>query len=144
MPLKRANIFPFLPPTPLQTKCNIIQNHDNIQFPISTDAVTVSSTVEQHYQAKTNDSIIAPAECQLNNFESYAIHIENKQKTVLNKLNVAAMFVKMESHIKNPNALLVHSIFVILCLQMIPYILIYCIDECSPLVLFSWWRNKIS
>lgn len=28
--------------------------------------------------------------------------------------------------------------------QLLPFVLVYCIEECSPLVLFSWWRNKIS
>jgi len=32
----------------------------------------------------------------------------------------------------------------IILLQMISFILVYNIEECSPLVLFSWWRNKIS
>lgn len=30
------------------------------------------------------------------------------------------------------------------CVQILPFVLVYCIEECSPLVLFSWWRNKIS
>lgn len=30
------------------------------------------------------------------------------------------------------------------CVQLLPFVLVYCIEECSPLVLFSWWRNKIS
>lgn len=46
--------------------------------------------------------------------------------------------------IKNLNFDAIHYIATIICIQMIPYVLIYCIEECSPLVLFSWWRNKIS
>lgn len=46
--------------------------------------------------------------------------------------------------IKKLNMDLVNYILIVICLQMIPYVLIYCIEECSPLVLFSWWRNKIS
>lgn len=34
--------------------------------------------------------------------------------------------------------------FIIFYLQMISHIFVYCIEEYSPLVLFSWWRNKIS
>lgn len=151
MPLKWANIFPF-PPSPLQTNCSTTQNHNNIQFPISTDTVAVLTNVEQNLQATNtnNNFTVDPLECQLVGFTPIAnvntnqfVNIKNNQKTAFNKLNVPAMF-KAESHIKNPNALVIHFIFIILCLQMIPYILIYCIDECSPLVLFSWWRNKIS
>lgn len=30
------------------------------------------------------------------------------------------------------------------CVQLLPFVLVYCIEECSPIVLFSWWRNKVS
>lgn len=39
---------------------------------------------------------------------------------------------------------LIHLIILLILLQLIPFVLVYCIEECSPLVLFSWWRNKIS
>lgn len=38
----------------------------------------------------------------------------------------------------------IHFIILLNLLQLIPFVLVYYIEECSPLVLFSWWRNKIS
>lgn len=35
-------------------------------------------------------------------------------------------------------------LFTIILLQLISFVLVLNIEECSPLVLFSWWRNKIS
>lgn len=35
-------------------------------------------------------------------------------------------------------------LFTIILVQMISFVLVLNIEECSPLVLFSWWRNKIS
>lgn len=35
-------------------------------------------------------------------------------------------------------------LFSIILIQMISFVLVLNIEECSPLVLFSWWRNKIS
>lgn len=35
-------------------------------------------------------------------------------------------------------------IFAFLIMQIISWIFIFDLDEYSPLVLFSWWRNKIS
>lgn len=32
----------------------------------------------------------------------------------------------------------------IILIQLISFVLVLNIEECSPLVLFSWWRNKIS
>lgn len=44
----------------------------------------------------------------------------------------------------NKNFVVVHLIMMLILLQLIPFVLVYYIEECSPLVLFSWWRNKIS
>lgn len=35
-------------------------------------------------------------------------------------------------------------LFSIILIQLISFVLVLNIEECSPLVLFSWWRNKIS
>lgn len=35
-------------------------------------------------------------------------------------------------------------LFTIILIQLISFVLVLNIEECSPLVLFSWWRNKIS
>lgn len=35
-------------------------------------------------------------------------------------------------------------LFAICFAQLISFVLVLNIEECSPLVLFSWWRNKIS
>lgn len=35
-------------------------------------------------------------------------------------------------------------LFFIILIQLISFVLVLNIEECSPLVLFSWWRNKIS
>lgn len=35
-------------------------------------------------------------------------------------------------------------LFAICFIQLISFVLVLNIEECSPLVLFSWWRNKIS
>ncbi|XP_058061027.1 uncharacterized protein LOC131211542 [Anopheles bellator] len=35
-------------------------------------------------------------------------------------------------------------LFAICFVQLISFVLVLNIEECSPLVLFSWWRNKIS
>lgn len=35
-------------------------------------------------------------------------------------------------------------LFTIIMIQLISFVLVLNIEECSPLVLFSWWRNKIS
>lgn len=35
-------------------------------------------------------------------------------------------------------------LFTIILVQLISFVLVLNIEECSPLVLFSWWRNKIS
>lgn len=43
-----------------------------------------------------------------------------------------------------PTAVLIQLIVLLGLMQLIPFVLVYCIEECSPLVLFSWWRNKIS
>lgn len=44
----------------------------------------------------------------------------------------------------NSHFVVVHLIMMLILLQLIPFVLVYYIEECSPLVLFSWWRNKIS
>lgn len=44
----------------------------------------------------------------------------------------------------NSNFVVAHLIMMLILLQLIPFVLVYYIEECSPLVLFSWWRNKIS
>lgn len=43
-----------------------------------------------------------------------------------------------------PTDVLIQLIVLLGLMQLIPFVLVYCIEECSPLVLFSWWRNKIS
>lgn len=35
-------------------------------------------------------------------------------------------------------------LFTIILIQLFSFVLVLNIEECSPLVLFSWWRNKIS
>lgn len=35
-------------------------------------------------------------------------------------------------------------LFSIILIQLFSFVLVLNIEECSPLVLFSWWRNKIS
>lgn len=37
-----------------------------------------------------------------------------------------------------------HISFLLFYLQMLSHTFLYCIKEYSPLVMFSWWRNKIS
>lgn len=44
----------------------------------------------------------------------------------------------------NANNFIQQLIIILSLLQLIPFVLVYYIEECSPLVLFSWWRNKIS
>jgi hypothetical protein len=35
-------------------------------------------------------------------------------------------------------------LFAIIFVHLISFVLVLNIEQCSPLVLFSWWRNKIS
>lgn len=155
MPLKRANIFPFPPPllqqqpdpllSPFNCKNTQNQQNNNNSTPLTTDN-TVAVLMPQPLQSF--QAIHFSADKIEKEYQQIAIKnncpSSIKHDIAIKKWNVPAMFYKMDSHNKNPNALLIHLIFIILCLQMIPYILIYYIEECSPLVLFSWWRNKIS
>ncbi len=60
------------------------------------------------------------------NCNNYAIHPANTNTKISSNFVVA------------------HLIMMLILLQLIPFVLVYYIEECSPLVLFSWWRNKIS
>lgn len=59
-----------------------------------------------------------------------------------NNNNKTALF--QHNSIMHDTNTVIHLIILLSLLQLIPFVLVYYIEECSPLVLFSWWRNKIS
>lgn len=64
--------------------------------------------------------------------------------TINNKCNNFATMHHPVNNKMNSNFIVAHFIMMLMLLQLIPFVLVYYIEECSPLVLFSWWRNKIS
>lgn len=62
-----------------------------------------------------------------------------QQMTDENDDNFVKMYGQLKKLLDLPAVL-----FSIILIQMISFVLVLNIEECSPLVLFSWWRNKIS
>lgn len=62
-----------------------------------------------------------------------------QQSTDNNDDNLVKVCGQLKKMLDLPSVL-----FTIILLQLISFVLVLNIEECSPLVLFSWWRNKIS
>lgn len=62
-----------------------------------------------------------------------------QQMTDENDDNLVKLYGQLKKLLDLPAVL-----FSIILIQMISFVLVLNIEECSPLVLFSWWRNKIS
>lgn len=62
-----------------------------------------------------------------------------QQMTDENDDNLVKLYGQLRKLLDLPAVL-----FSIILIQMISFVLVLNIEECSPLVLFSWWRNKIS
>lgn len=62
-----------------------------------------------------------------------------KQLSDNNDDNLVKLYGQFKKFLDLPAVL-----FSIILIQLISFVLVLNIEECSPLVLFSWWRNKIS
>lgn len=155
--------FPFPPSTPIpfnpfQTLAQIsqcspfnmaIQPHSKSQIQISLLSRSISESCITAAAAAESD---APAVRQSTptattttlTTATTSIAPSYKQWSAQSRFIITNHLQQQQHLIKRLNIDAINYILMIICLQMIPYVLIYCIEECSPLVLFSWWRNKIS
>lgn len=102
---------------------------------------------------------VADDECKKNNFMNNNNNNNNTTRTnekMMNEVDKARLACFQQMTDENDDNLvklygqlrklldLPAVLFSIILIQMISFVLVLNIEECSPLVLFSWWRNKIS
>lgn len=164
MPLKGANILPFphspplptflLSPSPSASSPDPLSYHSKIstcQLPPLLSTSIKSLPISQ--PTRLNSPIYSTIDSLMPTFDN----IQQQSSNTINNMdtnshmnfnnlknNIHSFIGQTKQPIKKLNLDMINYILMAICLQMIPYVLIYCIEECSPLVLFSWWRNKIS
>lgn len=99
---------------------------------------------------------VADDECNKNNNNNNNANQTNENGKVTNDVDNSSMTYFQQISDKNDDNLvklcgqlkklldLPAVLFSIILIQLISFVLVLNIEECSPLVLFSWWRNKIS
>lgn len=160
MPLKGANTFPFPHPPPFSASplrssspcpsypypASIHSKAFTCQLPPILPTSITSFSISQS-PTGLNSPIYSTIDSLMPTFDNIQQQSSNTIKNMNNnniKNNIHSLIGQTKQPIKKLNLDMINYILMAICLQMIPYVLIYCIEECSPLVLFSWWRNKIS
>lgn len=120
-PAKKST-FPYFPTTKKLSLYNMLLSHLT-KFPLTFNPN--SNQYNNHYSHNNNKNIGIK--------KSLFINLQTNQQQQQEQ--------QQQSQQSNK---LIHLIMFVILLQLIPFVLVYYIEECSPLVLFSWWRNKIS
>lgn len=135
--------------TPLLVRTPII-NHHPMQPKYSLNKSTKNFLLSYPMPSMSyynNTSSVATM--KLSSSSAAALQLTDNTQSLFTIIQLNSQHYKNDNAIKssgypNKTNVLIHLAILLILLQLIPFVLVYYIEECSPLVLFSWWRNKIS